>query len=506
MGCGPCNNEKQVIYNDIKRYKKDIDTDLKSHMFDNGNGSFLGKICKENNLTDRNIAQAWLDLYISFMVILGWNTEPPKSKKMKKKELDKNQYLCLPYEILQVWRCHVLYSKNYSDFCNKITQGRNKFIEFVPPLQVWKFIDIETVQKSFSTNNQFIENTCSLPKNDIKALFIFQSAYLKNTLSFNIIDGSPITNIIVSRMEAELKKSNGGIFNLQTRDVKSLGSLSQAIDSLILSCISQEMLPPVQEWQIGMNISQADRNKAVNFQNIQFPEGFTFFFSRSHLICSQRAEHYIDEYKKYMYLSAVTGIEQTPSEEVDQVWHYHITYTENYKQFSSQKMGIDFFHHNPADGTTHDDNKYRGVYQNTMNGIISFFGNINQYAWPPVEVRFSQSYRWYSHPDFIRRCSVWQQSQVQKSVKTKNVKTVYIGGGCYVGCGYYRGYYGCSMWIGCGGIGYGCGVGWHGYGCGIGHGCAAAMSGCGGVGCGGGGNFITLNIIRLRCFWLWGRI
>jgi len=486
MGCASCNGEKQAIFNDIRRYKGQIIAKVKAHKFDNGNNSFASKICKENSLTDMNIALAWIELYKSFMICLAWQMEPEKGKKIKKTTPDRNKYLCLPYEILQVWRLHILYSKNYFDFCGVITEGRSKSIDFIPPLQVWKFTDITAVQKSFNQNKEFIEVVTELPKSDIKALFVFQSSYYKNTLSFNLLDNSPTFNLIVSRMEEEFKKTGGGVFSIQTRDINSLKTVSEALDKLIFLCIPQEMLSPPNDWQIGQNIPTADRNKGVNFQNIQLPQNFAFFFARHHLISIQRANIYIDEYKKFLYLSHVTKLEQTPSEEVDQVWHYHITYLEDYKSFSSQKMGTEFFHHNPADGTTEDDVKYRGVYESTKSGLMSFFGHINQYAWPSAQVRFSQSYKWFSHPDFIRKTSVWNSVKTQK--QNSVVRTVYLGGGCYVGCGYYRGMYGCTFFIGCGGIGYGCGFGYSHYGCGIGHGygCAAAYSGCGGFGgCGG---------------------
>ena len=283
MGCSACNSEKQALYSDIKRYKKQISVNLNTHKFDHGNGSFIQKICKENSLTDTSIAAAWLDLYKSFMIILGWQSEPPKKNKKKVTILDRNKYLCLPYEILQVWRVHVLYSKNYSDFCSKITETRSKWIDFLPPLQIWKFTDINAIQKNFNQNKEFIEAATDLNKGDIKALFIFQSAYLKNTLNFNLQDGSPTFGLIVNRLEAEIKKTNGGIFSIQARDINALKTVSEAIDKVIFSCIPQEMLPHPEDWVIGQNVPQADRNKSVSFQNIQFPQSFDFVRYSTHL-------------------------------------------------------------------------------------------------------------------------------------------------------------------------------------------------------------------------------
>jgi len=478
MGCGACNDEKQTLFNDVKRYKRQIETAINSHKFDIGNQSFQQKICKENGLPDLSIAAAWIELYKTFMICLAWQMEPVKNKKMSKNAPDRSKYLCLPYEILQVWRTHVLYTKNYSDFCLKLTENRVNRIDFIPPIQVWKFCSIDKLQKNFNQNKEFIEALSGLDKESIKSLFIFQSAYLKNTLSFNLIDGSETFNLITSRIEAEFKKG-GGIFAMQARDINSLKTVSEAMDKLIIQCINLEVLPPPEEWRVNPDLGAAGKNKALTFQNIQLPQNFAFFFARHHLICIQRANIYIDEYKKYLYLSLVTKTEQTPSEEVDQVWHYHISYLQDYQVFSSQKMGSDFFHHNPSDGTTEDDVKYRGVYDNTKSALQNFFGSVNRYAWPSTQIRFSQSYRWFSHPDFIRKTSAWNNVQIAQK---QTVRTTYLGYGCYVGCGWYAGRYGCTYFIGCGGIGYGCGLGWGHYGCGIGYryGCAAYFSGCGG--------------------------
>ena len=87
---------------------------------------------------------------------------------------------------------------------------------------------------------------------------------------------------------------------------------------------------------------------------------------------------------------------------------------------------MEFFHHNPSDGTTEDDVKYRGVYESTKAGLLSFFGSINPYAWPSTQVRFSVSYKWYSHPDFIRKTSAWNSVQNQNFAEIEYSEMILI--------------------------------------------------------------------------------
>ena len=45
---------------------------------------------------------------------------------------------------------------------------------------------------------------------------------------------------------------------------------------------------------------------------------------------SDFAHRVIEEYRRFLYLSAVAGHTVSPSDEVDQVWHLHLTYTSSY--------------------------------------------------------------------------------------------------------------------------------------------------------------------------------
>ena len=56
----------------------------------------------------------------------------------------------------------------------------------------------------------------------------------------------------------------------------------------------------------------------------------------------------IREYKRFAFLAAAAGHPVSPSEDLDQVWHLHLTYSQNYwKVFCPEILGTPL-HHNPT--------------------------------------------------------------------------------------------------------------------------------------------------------------
>jgi hypothetical protein len=98
----------------------------------------------------------------------------------------------------------------------------------------------------------------------------------------------------------------------------------------------------------------------------------------------------IDEYKKFLYLSVISGKSLTPSDEVDQVWHLHMIYTDSYwNDLCKNTLGIKF-HHGPTKGGQKEGSKYAEQYQFTLDFYKSIFEcNAPSDAWPSVEKRFA---------------------------------------------------------------------------------------------------------------------
>jgi hypothetical protein len=103
------------------------------------------------------------------------------------------------------------------------------------------------------------------------------------------------------------------------------------------------------------------------------------------------AQRAIVEYKRFMCLIMLSDKSQTPSDQVDQVWHLHMTYTESY--------WIDFcgntlqrqIHHGPTRGGAKERSQYRAQYQETFDGYQALFGAPPSDIWPVPEQRFTQA-------------------------------------------------------------------------------------------------------------------
>ena len=109
-----------------------------------------------------------------------------------------------------------------------------------------------------------------------------------------------------------------------------------------------------------------------------------------------RALSAIAEYKRFIYLICHSGTTQpgtvlTPSEDVDEVWHLHLIYTQDYwDRFCGQTLGRKV-HHGPTRGGGAEDDRYRDCYRRTLEIYQTEFGLPPSDVWPDPEVRFQPS-------------------------------------------------------------------------------------------------------------------
>jgi hypothetical protein len=517
MGCcetKPLELIKQCL---TKYYQKCIQLKLSIYSFDSGaKDVFAKRISKENNIP-LDTAKQWIEAYKYYMVYIGWLYEPNKTfQRINKQTPNVFKNLALPYEILQVWRAHVLFMTKYTEFCKIVSNGQKEYIPFLPSKQIWKSQDIKELQTNFRINREMLLTFRKDDKQLVDSLFIFQSSYLKNRLHYNIEDGSPILNLITQRYEEELQKPDG-VFSINTRNDDALKHLADRIETLMLLCIPKENINLYPSWNFPEDVNVLHKNKSIMFQNITLPSNFIYNFRLDHLLSEEVANLYVDEYRKFLFISAVTGSVQTPSEEIDLAWHYHIEHLEEYILNSQTVMEGKTFIHNPADGAEGEDDKYRGIYDGTLKLLTSYFGGYDKTAWKESNIRFNQVFRWHNHHMFIQRCQTWQKNNfisapasgnfqqnnvfvqnvggnrvnpvynnnpnammVNPVYVRNNVRTQYIAG-CWVGCGIVSGH---TYHVGCGNVFIGCGNYYSG--CGL-MGCGAIVnscSGCGAIGCG----------------------
>lgn len=101
-------------------------------------------------------------------------------------------------------------------------------------------------------------------------------------------------------------------------------------------------------------------------------------------------EKAIKEYKKFIYLSCVSNTPVTPSEEVDEVWHQHLTYTKSYWHDLCRDTIERQIHHNPTVGGSEEDQKFLDQYLHTLDLYAREFDQEpDKSIWPSPETRFN---------------------------------------------------------------------------------------------------------------------
>ena len=103
------------------------------------------------------------------------------------------------------------------------------------------------------------------------------------------------------------------------------------------------------------------------------------------------AERVINEYKRFIFLLVVTKKQLTPSDQVDQAWHLHLTYTISYwKRLCDDLLGQQL-HHHPTRGGADENAKFDDWYKQTLEQYDEIFGEqAPTDIWPQPEVRFGE--------------------------------------------------------------------------------------------------------------------
>ncbi|MES2864917.1 MAG: hypothetical protein V4666_12405 [Bacteroidota bacterium] len=99
----------------------------------------------------------------------------------------------------------------------------------------------------------------------------------------------------------------------------------------------------------------------------------------------------IDEYKKFIFLCCVTKTGVTPSDQVDQAWHLHLTYTKSYWIDFCKNTLEKEIHHNPTKGGKTEAVKFDDFYSKTKEDYNTYFKEEPPIEiWPNNENRFSE--------------------------------------------------------------------------------------------------------------------
>jgi hypothetical protein len=122
------------------------------------------------------------------------------------------------------------------------------------------------------------------------------------------------------------------------------------------------------------------------------PLSFTQRLARENGWTQSYAGRVVQEYRRFVYLAVTQGHPVTPSDQVDQAWHLHLTYTRDYWEvFCPQALGR-VLHHDPTRGGEDERAKYFDWYARTLAAYRAVFGEPPADIWPRPQWRFAQRF------------------------------------------------------------------------------------------------------------------
>lgn len=102
------------------------------------------------------------------------------------------------------------------------------------------------------------------------------------------------------------------------------------------------------------------------------------------------AKRVITEYQRFAYLCRLGKGMATPSDEVDQAWHLHLTYTKHYWGPFKTALGRPL-HHMPTKGGEVQASLFKDAYEKTLALYQREFGDPPADIWPPADIRFGKA-------------------------------------------------------------------------------------------------------------------
>lgn len=133
-------------------------------------------------------------------------------------------------------------------------------------------------------------------------------------------------------------------------------------------------------------------NRISSFQ-LDDPESsfqFSHRLARENGWTKSYSKKVIEEYKKFIFLCCISETAVTPSDQVDQVWHLHLTYTRSYWIDLCQNTLAKEIHHNPTKGGGSEGKKFDNLYTETRVLYTEIFKEKPpENVWPDNEERFS---------------------------------------------------------------------------------------------------------------------
>lgn len=134
-----------------------------------------------------------------------------------------------------------------------------------------------------------------------------------------------------------------------------------------------------------------DRIQAFSLDQLDAPLSFSKRLARDNNWSLSYAQRVIEEYKKFTFLAIAAGHPVTPSDQVDQVWHLHLSYTRSYWQEFCPNVLQTPLHHEPTRGGVLEQLKFDDWYCKTLESYKQFFGQSPPTdIWSNPEIRFGR--------------------------------------------------------------------------------------------------------------------
>lgn len=102
----------------------------------------------------------------------------------------------------------------------------------------------------------------------------------------------------------------------------------------------------------------------------------------------------LEEYRRFIFLAMTAGHPVTPSVDVDQAWHLHLTYTRSYWDDLCLNVLREPLHHQPTKGGNKEGAKFEDWYARTLQSYQTAFGAPPPTdIWPPPKIRLATESR-----------------------------------------------------------------------------------------------------------------
>jgi len=130
----------------------------------------------------------------------------------------------------------------------------------------------------------------------------------------------------------------------------------------------------------------------LHFEMDETTSSFTFTdrLARENNWSLQYALRAVFEYKKFIFLITISEKPMTPSDQIDQVWHLHLLYTQSYWiDFCRNTIGKEI-HHGPTKGS-----EERPLFKEQYSKTLAFYKTTFEKTppddiWPNVDKRFKE--------------------------------------------------------------------------------------------------------------------